>query len=373
MSDHDLPHVDDLPQVDQQSFPQRSEQLQTADEQAAQAFIDLLPARGTDTLPIRGTSEDMLDLDKVSAHIGGARATNRYVGSADPITYLLSRKCLVDVHGTRYVTRAGLLCFGRHPQELMPWAVVDLGHYRGLDQISTDVVHLAKNIGGTLFEQIERVESYLNLNTHHGMTIVPGSFQRVEIHEYPPSVIRELCANMLAHRDYENGHSASRVMLYRDRIEWATPGGLPPNVTIENILDAQHSRNPAILGLFYEAGYVEAFGQGLDTVFAVLKAEGLEAPYFRDTGESFVAGVYGRPPQVFTSDSSVPVLNEYQRKILTLLRQKGELTPGDLRTQFPERARRSLTRDMATLLESQMIEATGVARAIRYRLRTRDS
>lgn len=371
MSDHDVPP--DVPRAAAQPLPVRPEIRPATDQDSAPAFIDLLPARGTDTLPIRGTSEELLDVDKVRAHMASARMNNRYAGSTDPITYLLSRKCLIDVHGTRYATRAGLLCFGQHPQDLMPWAVVDLGHYRGLDQISTDVVHLAKNLGGTLFEQIERVESYLYLNTHHGMTIAPRSFQRIEIHEYPPSVIRELCANMLAHRDYDNGHSASRVMLYRDRIEWATPGGLPPNVTIENILDAQHSRNPAILGLFYEAGYVEAFGQGLDTVFAVLKAEGLEAPYFRDTGESFVAGVYGRSPQLFTADSSVAPLNEYQRKILALLRQKGELTPVELRDLFPERARRSLTRDMATLLDTQLIEATGVARAIRYRLRTRDS
>jgi predicted HTH transcriptional regulator len=332
-------------------------------------FVDAPQPLSTDDLPIRGTSLDLIDLDKVIAHIAAATARSRYHGPPDPVTYLLQKKCIVAVHDTYFATRAGILCFGRQPQTLMPRAVVDLGHYRGLGQLSFDVVHLEKDINGTLFEQMARVESYLTTNTHHGMTVIPGSFQRVEIHEYPPIVIRELCANMLAHRDYEHANSASRVMLFRDRIEWATPGGLPPNVTIENLLDAQYSRNPVILSIFFEAGYVEAFGQGLDTVFAVLKAEDMEPPYFRNTGESFIAGVYGRPMQIFGSDSALPSLNEYQRRILAFIRQKGEVTPGELKGLLPDRAARSLGRDTKGLVDAELIEATGGSKAIRYRVR----
>ncbi len=332
-------------------------------------FVDAPQPLSTDDLPIRRTSLDLIDVDKVTAHIAAAIARGRYTGPPDPIAYLIHKKCIVVAQDTYYATRAGILCFGRQPQALMPRAVVDLGHYRGLGQLSFDVVHLEKDINGTLFEQMARVESYLTTNTHHGMTVAPGSFQRVEIHEYPPIVVRELCANMLAHRDYEHANSASRVMLFRDRIEWATPGGLPPNVTVENLLDAQYSRNPVILSIFFEAGYVEAFGQGLDTVFAVLKTEDMEPPYFRNTGESFVAGVYGRPLQIFASDSTLPVLNEYQRKILGFIRQKGEVAPGDLKDLLPARAPRSLGRDTKGLVDADLIEATGGSKAIRYRLR----
>jgi predicted HTH transcriptional regulator len=53
-------------------------------------------------------------------------------------------------------------------------------------------------------------------------------------------------------------------------------------VTVENILAEQASRNPVILSILYESGYVEAFGQGLDTVVAVLSQEDLPPPHFHD-------------------------------------------------------------------------------------------
>ena len=67
----------------------------------------------------------------------------------------------------------------------MPRAVVDLGHYRGVEQVSFDVVHLQKDIGGTLFDQLGRIETYLWNNTHHGMTVAENSFQRVDVHDIP--------------------------------------------------------------------------------------------------------------------------------------------------------------------------------------------
>ncbi|MBA3947688.1 MAG: hypothetical protein H0X37_24425 [Herpetosiphonaceae bacterium] len=333
-------------------------------------FVDPPQPQNADGLPLRGAVAAMLDFDQVAAHIERAHTLRRDNGSPDPTDYLLRKKCLVDVDGTLYATRAGVLCFGRHPQQIMPRAVVDLGHYRGVEQVSFDVVHLQKDIGGTLFDQLGRIETYLWNNTHHGMTVAENSFQRVDVHEYPQIVIRELCANMLAHRDYQHADSACRVMLFRNRIEWASPGGLPPHVTVENILNAQVSRNPTILAVFYEAGYVEAFGQGLDTVVAVLKKEDHDPPVFRDTGESFIVGVYGRPLDMFVIDGVYATLSESQRKILGFIRRKGEVTPQDIRVFMGNRALRSVQRDTAALVEAELVEPTGGARAVRYRLRT---
>jgi predicted HTH transcriptional regulator len=107
----------------------------------------------------------------------------------------------------------------------------------------------------------------------------------------------------------------------------------------------------------------------MDTVFAVLQAEGLEPPFFRNTGESFIAGVYGRPMQGYVPDSVLPMINEYQRKILTFIRKQGEVTPVEIRALFPDRARRSVTRDTGALVDAGLVEMIGSAKAIRYRLR----
>src|SRR5687767_12159199 len=250
------------------------------------------PRHSVDTLPVEGADLQKLDLDRVATHIGQAQGRGRYTGPTDPIEYLKLRKCLVPFEGEDRATLAGILCFGRAPQEIFPHAVVDIGHYRGNESVSYDVVHLEKGIGGTIIDQLRRVEEYLWRNTHHGMALSDRGLERIELHEYPLAAIRELVVNMLVHRDYTIVGSAARVALYLRRIEWISPGGLPPGVTIDNLLEAQTARNPGLLTILYEAGLVEAFGQGLDTVVAVLRAEDMQPPTFRDVGSAFIVTVY---------------------------------------------------------------------------------
>ncbi len=333
-------------------------------------FLDPPQMRGADSLPIRRTSPDMIDLDQVSAHIAESIKRGRYRGPTDPQEYLLHKACLVNVNGELYPTLAGILCFSRDPQAVFPNAVVDLGHYGGTDPVSYDVVHLEKNIGGTIFEQIERLEAYLWRNTRHGMTIGDTGARRIELHEYPQAVLRELNVNMLAHRDYTVIGSASRVLLFRNRIEWASPGGLPPGVTEDNLLLMQTARNPVLLSILYEAGYVEAYGMGLDTVVSVLNAEGLAAPRFRDlVGAAFIVTVYGRPVESHPHTPYVD-LNESQRHIVRLINSMVEATLSDIREALPDRSKRTLQDDITKLIDAGIVERYGQTKATRYRLRT---
>jgi ATP-dependent DNA helicase RecG len=335
-------------------------------------FIDPPALRSTDSLPVRTATADLLDLDRVTDHIERAVERGRYHGPTETKDYLLHKQCIVEVGADLYATLAGLMCFGRNPQAIFPRAVIDIGHYNGVEPVSYDVVHLEKDISGTIFDQLLRVETYLWNNTHHGMTLSRESFQRVEVHEYPRAVIRELCVNMLAHRDYANFLSAARVQLFRDRIEWISPGGLPPGVTVENILAEQASRNPVILSILYESGYVEAFGQGLDTVVAVLSQEDLPPPHFHDTGASFIVTVQGRKRETMGDPlDMVGNLSDTQRVILSFIRAKGEVAPRDIRELFPDRAERSIQRDIKGMIEAELVESTGGSRSLRYRLKDR--
>jgi predicted HTH transcriptional regulator len=325
--------------------------------------------RSFDSLPVRTATPDMIDMEKVTAHISQLVKERQYQGPTDSMEYLYQRRCLAAAGNETLATLAGLICFGYNPQDLFPRAVVDIGHYRGIETVSYEVVHLEKDIGGTIFDQLARVETYLRNNTHHGMTLAEGSLQRVPVHEYPAAVIRELIVNLLAHRDYTNGLSSARVQLFSNRIEWVSPGGLPPGVTVENILSSQASRNPAILTILYEAGYVEAFGQGLDTVVAELRREAMQPPYFEDTGASFIVTVYGRPLELFSREGVYASLNDRQRKILQSIRSRGVLSPREMLSLFPDgTTQRTLQRDLQHLLTASLIVAEGKGRAVRYRL-----
>lgn len=324
--------------------------------------------RGSDSQPVLGTSIEMLDMRLVEAHLKRAMTNGRLYGPTDPLGYLRYNHCLVEINGEEVSTLAGLICFGRNPQDIFRQAVIDIGHWRGAEPLSFEVVHLEKNVGGTLFDQLARVENYLWSNIHHGMTLADRSFRRTEVHEYPRAVLRELCVNMIAHRDYTNFRSSARVHLFRNRIEWISPGGLPPGVTIQNLLHEQVARNPVILNILFEAGFVEAIGQGLNTVVHVLDREGMAKPNFNDTGASFIVTVFGRPLDLFYGGPAYQDLNESQHKILSLLRVRPGLTPREIAAQFPERARRSIQRDLSGLVESHLIQAIGEGRALRYDL-----
>lgn len=331
-----------------------------------QIFIDPATLRSTDHLPVRETTIEALDLEKVADHIGKAVNRGRYHGSADRLEYLQQSNCIVTADGATYATSAGILCFGHDPQAIFPRAVVDLGHYHGVGVDSNEVVHLEKNIGGTIFDQIERVETYLWTNTHHGMTL-GDSVQRIELHEYPRAVIRELGVNMLAHRDYNRGGAAARVQLFRNRIEWISPGGLPPGITVENILDEQWSRNPVILTVLYDAGYVEAFGQGLDTVVTELKSAGMAEPDFRDTGASFIVTVYGRPIEGFSGGDFMARISDRQREIRAFIQKRGEVSSREVIALFTHRAdARSIRRDLQALTKAGVIILQGWGRTARY-------
>ena len=324
-----------------------------------------------DRLPVRGATAEMIDLDKVAAHIRRAAELQRLEGMPhEPHAYLRHTECMVQVGDVLYPTLAGLLCFGRAPQELLRWAVVDLAHYRGMQPISYELVHLGKHIGGTIFDQLEYLRRYLWTYTQHGMAVTEG-FQRVDLHEYPEVVIRELGVNMLAHRDYGITNSQARVMLFRNRIEWSNPGGLPEGVTPENILRKQYSRNPTIQTILYEAGYVEALGQGLDTVVGVLQSAGLSDgttnPTFEDLRDTFIVTVRGRSHDEFYSGGALANLNKQQRRLFEFIQQRGDVSSPEIIRKF-ERSESAVLRDLRALMGAGLVEASGDARLRRYRL-----
>ncbi len=331
-------------------------------------FLDPPKFHSMDSMPIRKTSLDLLDMIQVAAHINRSVRLGRYAGPEDPVEYLLQKQCAVRVDRQIYPTLAGILCFGHNPQETIPNAVVDLGHYQGLQPLTYEVLHLDKNIGGTIFRQLQRVEEYLWRNTHHGMALGDQGLERIDIHEYPRVVIRELLVNLLAHRDYMMRGAAARVLLFRDRIEWHSPGGLPPGVTVANLLKAQTSRNPVLLSVLHEAGYVEAYGQGLDTVVTVLRDEQMRAPEFEDIGAAFLATVYGRTPEDIQSSTVTTRLTTSQRRIVAHLSTYGDAAIRDIRDLFDDRTDRTIQRDLESLAALRIIEAVGEGRGRRYRL-----
>ena len=57
------------------------------------------------------------------------------------------------------------------------------------------------------------------------------------------------------------------IKMFKDRIEFDSPGGFPGNVNEKNILEEQFSRNPIIVKALNRVKYIEEMGEGWNRIF----------------------------------------------------------------------------------------------------------
>lgn len=96
--------------------------------------------------------------------------------------------------------------------------------------------------------------------------------------------VREALLNAIAHRDYRLGGSIF-VRQYPQRLEVVSPGGLPPGITPDNILDQQNPRNRRLAEAFAKCGLIERSGQGVNLMFENAIRQGKPLPDFEGTSD----------------------------------------------------------------------------------------
>ncbi len=105
-----------------------------------------------------------------------------------------------------------------------------------------------------------------------------------DIPTFNERVIREAILNAVSHRDYRL-HGSVFVRQYSKKVEIVSPGGFPPGVTPNNILDRQFPRNRRIAEAFARCGLVERSGQGADRMFEECIKESKPRPDFSGTDD----------------------------------------------------------------------------------------
>ena len=328
----------------------------------ARLFAELTDDQ-VDKAPVPQATFADLNMRKVTDHIDRALSAGRCQGTAEqPEGFLERYRCVVQQNGALTPTVAGILMFGNDPQLFFPHGVVGLAHFPGVIPDTDDVLHLER-YGGTLPEQIDAVDRYLWSNTRRGFTMDERP-QRIERPEYPRKAIRELTVNAIAHRDYNEDARYSRVSMFMDRIEWVSPGGLPGGITVANILQAQHSRNPMIAELLYQVGYIERFGLGLDMVTRELSKAGLPDLAMRDSEGSFSVTMYGNDAPAIRAQTP------FRLQVLAFARQHGQITMTDVRhlndEQGGDRSERSLHYDLRSLVDAGFLQRVGQSRDTIY-------
>ena len=104
----------------------------------------------------------------------------------------------------------------------------------------------------------------------------------LDIPTFAERPVREAILNAVSHRDYQLGGSVF-IRQYPRRIVIESPGGLPLDVNLENILDRQSPRNRRIADTFTKCGLVERSGQGMNLMFEQSIQQGKPLPDFTGT------------------------------------------------------------------------------------------
>ena len=106
-------------------------------------------------------------------------------------------------------------------------------------------------------------------------------FRREDIELIPGTAFREALVNSLVHRrwDFE---SHTRILMFEDRIEIVSPGGLPKNLSQSNFLHGHVSifRNPILGNILFQLGWIESFGSGIVKINEAYQ-EALVKPVFK--------------------------------------------------------------------------------------------
>ncbi len=135
---------------------------------------------------------------------------------------LRARGCLAAAaEGVLRPTVAGMLLFGRNPQQFVRSAEIVCVRYGG-ESMGDEFIR--QELGGPLPEQIRQAEAFVAANMRRGMRIT--GLAREEAAEYPLAVVREAIVNAVAHRDYSVRGEGIRLLLFSNRLEIYSPGRL---------------------------------------------------------------------------------------------------------------------------------------------------
>ena len=104
---------------------------------------------------------------------------------------------------------------------------------------------------------------------------------RKEPLEIPENALREAIFNAIIHKNYMG--TAIQLKVYNDRVQLWNYGGLPENHTTDWLLSPHTSipRNENIANAFYLAGFIEAWGRGIEKIVTGMKKAEMDAPEFR--------------------------------------------------------------------------------------------
>lgn len=251
-------------------------QLATREQQAALfASGGLLHA---EILPVSGSALVDLDRARLTDYLGRVLADEVPGDEAGWLERLCGMGFMTErPDGPPVCTIAGVLLFAHRPRRLLRQAGVRWMAFDGPDMdyqarddtvIDLPLVALWSTSGkgqvfraqpGLIEQLADRTQPFLSEDSAELVEHV----RRERLWHYPPDAVREAVINALIHRDWTRPGEVE-VVRYGDRLTVTSPGALQNAMTVAKMLAGQRSaRNPILVEVLRDYGYVEARGMGV--------------------------------------------------------------------------------------------------------------
>lgn len=281
---------------------------------------------------------------------------------------LIQRGCLHAINGRLRPSYAGLLLFGHAPQRWLPTAQILAARFSGH---SFGDRFVKEEMNGSIISQLGQAEKFLRANLQSVVRMIGLAHQ--EVLEYPFEAVRELIVNAIAHRDYNLQGDGIHLNIFSNRLEVTSPGGLPGPITIDNILSARYSRNPVIVQVLADLGYVERLGYGLDRAVTSMRQNSLNPPEFEESDGTFRVTLHNTPSEDSSSQDLTRFqaldFNPRQETALNYLVARKRITNREFHELCPEVHPETLRRDLSDLVSKGVLVKIGDKKSTYYVLK----
>jgi len=195
-------------------------------------------------------------------------------------------------------TVAGLLAFGKVPQDHLHAAYVEAAVYRGPRLTSDELVH-AERLGGRADTQIDDATAFVERFMLKPARKPAG---REDFPQYDVGAIHEAIVNAIAHRDYSIAGSKIRLFVFADRVELYSPGGLPNTLTIETMPFRVFTRNQLLVNFLSKMksartgrAILESRGEGVRRILEASERHSGRKPTYELFGKELRLTIWAAP------------------------------------------------------------------------------
>lgn len=328
--------------------------VRSGDENRKLSFdqrIDLRYDRGDTTFEARpqpSLSDSDLDAQAVDAYA-------QRLGH-DPERLLHARDLL---SGDGSPTTAGLLLFGRQPQQRFPHARVRVLRCAGTEWRTGSGQNLVydRTFEGTLPQQIDAAMDAMNeIVPQYRALGADGRFAWFGL--VPEEAWLEALVNAVIHRAYSNYGDHIRLIVFDDRIEVESPGRFPGLSSPKDLTKVRrYARNPRIARAMAELDYGQELGEGLRRMVDAMEARGQRRPLLQETAGGVNLMLLG----ALDAPDELANLPQIARSIYGWIERSGRLKTGEV-VNLAGVARPTALRHLGTLESLQLIARVGSSR-----------